>query len=140
MLAPPGKPERCWCARELISAWRRLRRIDGRFRQHHSSVFVTLPSRTQMTCRPVVEIGDVEVSDFRHAKPRAVHRRQHGPVFEVPWCFQQRLVFGLTQNDRQFLLMARQGDSINLDAPVQSVLVGGAEFLSRPSMDSASGQ
>jgi len=61
-------------------------------------------------------------------------------VFEVLWCFQQRLDFGLTQNDRQFLLMARQGDSINLDAPVQSVLVGGAEFLSRPSVDSASGQ
>ena len=65
-----------------------------------------------------IQIGDFQTDHLRYAESRAIHRRENHPVPEVRRRFEQRLDFALAQNDGQLLLIAGQGNPVDLDLPV----------------------
>src|ERR1035438_889158 len=52
-------------------------------------------------------------------------------MFQVPGRFEQRLDFGLAQNHGELLLVPRQGNPVDLDLPVERVLVEETERADR---------
>jgi len=89
-----------------------------RFGQHHLSVLVAFTTPNPDHVSFSIEVAHLQIGHFRYAESRAVHRGQHGPVFEVLRRFQQRFDFGLAQNDGQLLLVAGQRDSVDIDSLV----------------------
>jgi hypothetical protein len=98
-----------------------------RLGQHHLSVLAAFPAANPDNAWCRIEVGYLQVGYFRYAETRAIHGGQHRPVFEVPGRFEQSPDLALTRNDGHLLFHTGQWDSVDLDSPVQCVLVEKAE-------------
>ena len=92
--------------------------LPERLRQHDLPVFVAFAVANPDHAAFAIQIGYLQVGHFRYAEPCAVHRGQNRAMSEVLRRFEQRFDFGLAENGRQFLLIAGQWDSIDLDSSV----------------------
>src|ERR1035438_5071521 len=84
----------------------RREQVAQRLRQHYLSILVPFTTANPNHMSFSIEVAHLQIGHFRYAQSCAVHRGEHRPVFEVLRRFQQRFDFGLTQNDRQLLLVA----------------------------------
>src|SRR5450432_591159 len=97
--------------------------LAERARQHDLTVLVPLACTNPDDFAIAVNVADLQVGGFRHAKTRSVEGRQNRAVAKVLRGLQEFLDIFPGQDDGKLLFVAGQGNPLDIDLSVQCIAV-----------------